>query len=303
MSEFFDKATLPDDFSDLGPALASHLGRLFIAWKGSGNENLNVGVFQPDGRHLADKHTSSETSSHAPALISTPNGLFLAWKGSGNDDLNGAQVDVFANTAGGFGVEGLSKKSLLRQTSEAGPALAADNGGTIFVGWRGSGNENLNVASAGGNLTDLDIPGTSFETSEIAPALSWLDGGIYMAWKGAGNDNLSALAVVGGPRQLEGIPAKIFGDASSHSPALTSHAGRVFMAWKGSGNEELNVAIVEVDPRSPSGNMSVSGLAGKPGFPHDTTEQAPSLVSHEGQLIIAWKGAGNDNLNVAKVPV
>ena len=151
MSEFFDKATLPDS-SDLGPALASHLGRLFIAWKGSGNENLNVGVFQRDGRHLADKHTSSETSSHAPALISTQNGLFLAWKGSGNDELNGARVDTFANTAGGFGIEGLSNKSLLRQTSEAGPALAADNGGAIFIAWRGSGNENLNIASAGGNL-------------------------------------------------------------------------------------------------------------------------------------------------------
>ena len=254
MAEFFDKATLPDDFSDLGPALASHLWRLFIAWKGSGN-----------------------------------------------DELNSAQVDVFADTVGGFGVEGLSKKSLLRQTSEAGPALAADNGGTILVGWRGSGNENLNVAS--GNLTDLDIPGTSSETSDIAPALSWLDGGIYLAWKGAGNDNLNALAVVADPRQLQGIPAKPFGDASSHSPALTSHAGRVFMAWKGSGNEELNVATIEVDPSSPQGNLSVSGLGGKQGFPHDTTEQAPSLVSHQGHLIIAWKGAGNDNLNVAKVPV
>src|SRR6266566_1777037 len=103
MSEFFDKATLPNDFSDLGPALASHLGRLFIAWRGSGNENLNV---------------------------------------------------------------------------------------------------------ASGNLTDLDIPGTSSETSDIAPALSWLDGGIYLAWKGAGNDNLNALAVVADPRQLQGIPAK-----------------------------------------------------------------------------------------------
>ena len=152
-------------------------------------------------------------------------------------------------------------------------------------------------------MTDLDIPGTSSETSEIAPALSWLNGAIYLAWKGAGNDNLSALAVLGGPRQLHGIPAKIFGDASSHSPALASHAGRVFMAWKGSGNEQLNVGIVETDPHSPSGNLNVSGLSGKQVFSHDTTEQAPSLVSHEGQLIIAWKGAGNDNLNVAKVPV
>jgi hypothetical protein len=303
MANFVDKQTLPDDTSDLGPALASHGGHLYIAWKGSGNDNLNVGVLRPDRQHLADKHTSPETSSHAPALISTGHGLFISWKGSGNDELNIAQVDLFANTAGGFGIEGLSNKFLLHQTSEAGPALAATDGGAILVGWRGSGNENLNIADAGSRGDDVDIPGTSSETSDIGPGLAHLNGGTYLAWKGAGNDNLSALAVLGDPKTLPGIGARIFGDASSHSPALTAHGGRVFMGWKGSGNEDLNVAIIEVDPQSPAGNLIVSGLGGKQIFPDDTTEQAPGLVSHAGELIVAWKGAGNDNLNTAKVPV
>jgi hypothetical protein len=302
MANFVDKQTLPDDTSDLGPALASHGGHLYIAWKGSGNDNLNVGVLRSDRKHLADKHTSQETSSHAPALISTRRGLFISWKGSGNDELNVARVDLFANTAGGFGIEGLSNKFLLGQTSEAGPALAAGDDGSILVAWRGSGNENLNIANAGATGDDVDRPGTSSETSDVGPGLAHLNNATYLAWKGAGNDNLSALAVVGDPKTLPGIPAKIFGDASSHSPALSSQAGRVFMAWKGSGNEDLNVAAIEVDPHSPAGNVNVSRLGNKQIFRNDTTEQAPALVSHAGQLIMAWKGAGNDNLNTARLP-
>jgi hypothetical protein len=33
----------------------------------------------------------------------------------------------------------------------------------------------------------------------------------------------------------------------------------------------------------------------------DTTDQAPALVSHFGCLFLAWKGSGNENLNVAEV--
>ena len=56
-----------------------------------------------------------------------------------------AKVTLFGNTAGGFGIEGLEDKVVLGETSEAAPALASHNG-RLFLGWKGSGNDALNLA-------------------------------------------------------------------------------------------------------------------------------------------------------------
>ena len=85
-----------EDRSSTGPALASHDGRLFIAWKGSGNENLNIMFSEDDGASFKGKHISGETSDSSPDLVSHNSALFIAWKGSGNDNLNLARVGLFS---------------------------------------------------------------------------------------------------------------------------------------------------------------------------------------------------------------
>lgn len=286
--------TLPES-SDTTPAIASHGGRLFIAWKGCGNPQLNVGVLDRDLRGLAGMEITPEATSHAPAMVSFADRLWVAWKGDGNEHLNTAQVEWFANTQGGAGIQGLSEKAVLPDTSEAGPAMAVD--GSLLLGWRGAGNDNLNVGSGGPG--DVD-PTTLSDSSDVNPALAAANGAIYVAWKGAGNDQLNARAQTGGARDLAQAHTQIFDDASSHAPALAAHGGRVYMAWKGSGNEHLNLGVLEVEE---SGyGIAVHGIGAKQTF-DDTTEAGPSLASHEGALLIAWKGAGNDNLNVARVPV
>lgn len=72
MGPFTDKVTL-NERSSQGPAIA-YLGATFIAWKGDGNENLNVAASTDYGHTFTGKYTSSETSPDAPrcACTTTP---------------------------------------------------------------------------------------------------------------------------------------------------------------------------------------------------------------------------------------
>jgi hypothetical protein len=144
MAGLINKVSL-DDTSPFTPALASHDGRLFIAFRGDGNEQLNLMFSSDGGLTFGGKFISGETSSEAPAIASTGGRLFIAWKGSGNDNLNIAEVDLFADTAGGFGIEGFANKVTVGDTSPRAPGLTSHNG-RLFISWKGDGNDNLNVA-------------------------------------------------------------------------------------------------------------------------------------------------------------
>jgi hypothetical protein len=240
-----EKNTLGDT-SEEGPALASHAGRLFLAWKGAGNDNLNLVFSDDNGRTFRGNRTFDETSHHSPALASHHGRLFLAWTGRGDGKLNVAKVALFANTAGGFGIEGLEEKVVLGDTSKQAPALASHND-RLFLAWKGSGNDNLNLMFSNNN-------GASFEGK------------------------------------------RTFDDTSHHAPALASHNGRFFLAWTGRGDGNLNVARVTLFANT-AGGFGIEGLEAKVVL-GDTSEQASALASHNGRLFLAWKGAGNGNLNL-----
>jgi hypothetical protein len=144
MAGLINKVTLGDT-SPFSPALASHDGRLFIAWRGDGNDNLNVMFSSDGGQNFGGKFVSNETSTDPPTLASSGGRLFLAWKGDGNDNLNIAEVALFADTSGGFGIEGLANKVTVGDTSPQAPGLTSHNG-NLFITWKGDGNDNLNVA-------------------------------------------------------------------------------------------------------------------------------------------------------------
>jgi hypothetical protein len=106
--------------SSTAPALASHGGRLFYAWKGSGNDRLNLMFSEDGGNTFKGAHTFSDATDAPPSLASHQGRLILAWKGSGNDELNIAKVDLIANTSGSFDIAGLSDHQVLGESSSTG---------------------------------------------------------------------------------------------------------------------------------------------------------------------------------------
>ena len=283
---FSNKVTLGDT-SPKSPALASLNGNLFIAWKGDGNDNLNVMGSSNNGLTFGGKQTFGDTSPVAPSLCGHNNGmLYIAWKGDGNDNLNVAQVHV-----SGSNVTGLSNKVVLGDTSPLSPAIASLNG-NLYLAWKGDGNNNLNVMVSTDNGAHFGGKFTSPETSVQAPGLGVHNGNLYITWKGAGNDNLNVALVNHTGNAVTGFSNKvILPDTSPVSPTLASNNGKLYLGWKGDGNDFLNVES--------SGNNG-GAFGGKYTSP-ETSPQAPSLCANNGLLFIAWKGDGNDNLNVARV--
>jgi hypothetical protein len=163
-----DKVTLEQ--TDNAPALASHGGRLFQAWRGSGNDDLNLAFSGDGGATFQGKATFAESSGDSPSLVSHASGLFLTWRGSGNENLNIARVRCFASTFGAFGIDGLDNKVTLCETSDFSPALGSVEG-VPYLAWRGSGNEDLSIiaSSDGQSFSDKRI---SLESSSDAPALA-----------------------------------------------------------------------------------------------------------------------------------
>ena len=77
------------------PALCSHNGHLFVAWRGPGNATaINVMFSYDDGATFVGKKSFGNTNT-APALASHDGNLFMAWRGAGTDDgLSVAQILV-----------------------------------------------------------------------------------------------------------------------------------------------------------------------------------------------------------------
>lgn len=295
INEFSSRKVILGDTSPLSPSVASFNGNLYLAWKGDGNDNLNVMVSTDNGQSFGHKMTSPETSSDVPALAADTEHLYIGWKGSGNDNLNVALVDIDQS---GFPT-GLSNKTTVGDTSPFGPALATFNG-ALYMAWKGDGNDNLNVmvSTDGGQTFGNKV--VSPETSDTAPALAVNNGSLFIAWKGSGNDNLN-VAVVDTDLST-GIPSGlsnkvVLGDTSPFSPTLGSLNGYLFLGWRGDGNDNLNL-MASTD----NGQTFGTQLAPKFTSP-ETSDTAPSVTVNNGTLFIAWKGSGNDNLNVAPVNV
>lgn len=201
------KKILLGETSMSSPALASHQGRLFLAWRG-GDNRLNL-MFSGDGAHFGGKQIVAATSEHAPVLASHHGQLFLAWTGVGNGRLNVAPVILIGNTSGGFAIEGIEPPHPLGELSSDAPALAS-HAGRLFLAWKGLGNFELNIMVSDDN-------GLSF----------------------AGKPRISAVA-----NGTEADPPR---EATLVAQSLTSHAGMLIWAWTGASgsqpdNGRLNVA-------------------------------------------------------------
>src|SRR5262245_39767877 len=94
------------------------------------------------------------------------------------------------------------------------------------------------------------------------------------------------------------VEKTILPETSDHSPSMAFFEGRLFIAWTGSGKGPLKVAFSQLllNP----GVRPVFDLERKH-ISAETSDNAPALAFHRGALFIAWKGSGNDSLNVAEV--
>jgi hypothetical protein len=287
--ESASKLTSPET-SPRAPALCMHNGNLYIAWKGDGNDHLNVAQVQTNGSTisgLVNKVILGDTSPMGPTLASLGGRLYIGWKGDGNDNLN---VMYSADNGHTFG-----NKFTSSETSPQAPTLCAHNG-NLYIGWKGDGNDNLNVAQvqiSGASITGFTNKVTLGDTSPLSPSLASLNGRLYLAWKGDGNNNLNVMYSADNGHTFGNKNTSP--ETSSQAPGLGSHNGNLFITWQGVGNNQLNVALVGL-----SGN-SITGIGSKVTL-DDTSPLSPSLASLNGQLYIGWKGNGNDNLNVMGLP-
>ncbi|MFJ3658251.1 tetratricopeptide repeat protein, partial [Streptomyces nigra] len=144
--------------SDAAPALASHNGRLFLAWRGSGNKQLNLAFSQDDGATFSDTKVLPDDSSElGPSLASHRGRLVIAWAGVSNDAINVAKVVLFGNTAGTFGIEGLADKNVLPYDSDAAPALASFND-LLFLAWKDIEDDYLHIELSRDGTFGVDGP-------------------------------------------------------------------------------------------------------------------------------------------------
>jgi hypothetical protein len=163
---------------------------LFIAWKGDGNDFLNVMYSADNGSTFGHKLTSNETSPQAPGLCATPTQLYITWKGDGNDYMNVAHV-----TMSGANIVGLTNKTIIySDTTPLGPALAF-LGNNLYISWKGDGNNFLNVMYSSNGGASFGNKAISSERSPVAPSLCVHNNTIYIAWKGDGNDYLNVAKV------------------------------------------------------------------------------------------------------------
>jgi hypothetical protein len=180
-------------------------------------------------------NSTGEFTVHAPSLSSS----YIAWIGTGDPRLNIASCQSGQSDGTYVPPVYIVEKSVSSESSDGGPCLCDFNGQTL-IGWRGSGNNTLNVAlvSSGKIVNKLPIP----QYSDFGPALAGVGSNLYMAWTGSGNPQLNISSSPNGYGSFSGSSA--ISDASDSGPALVNYNNALFLAWRGSGNDNLNIARV-----------------------------------------------------------
>lgn len=292
--------------TDAQPALSVNDGALLLAWRGSGNENLNSGfvVLQaetfaalnvaeqalPESRRLStggieNKETYGDRSDLAPALA----GSIVVWKGSGNEDLN------FGYFSGG---DVLANKVPLGERSDHAPS-AVSFGPHTAVAWKGNGNDSINLMIVDSNGRRVSPKVRLAESTGSSPSLTVHQGILVMAWKGSGNNSLNVASVnVAADYTIDGLGPKTtlpVGCDEDTGPCIASFGGKLTIAWKGESNEYIHF-MVSFDNGASFINLHVSA---------ERTSHAPSLArvawNHDEALVVAWKGADNESISLGMV--
>jgi hypothetical protein len=313
VAEMLEFAFTSGETSDDGPALAVLNDRLYVAWIGSGNQNLNImpsmdmggGVvgFDSEAKRVYSTTPSEQgvQSLDGPALTSlTADGeplLFMAWTYDGAGILEPGMRNFIY---GAYFNESLAERGFLTaldDTSDHGPALTNwSNVNGVNTAWTGRGNNQLNTM----HLLDSFSKTVSGETSPHRPALGnarWPNYTIYIAWTGEGDGELNTMSCNGDP--FTGQPDKTSfdsvtkitysGETSSSAPAIASIGKAVYLAWRGDPNNQINV--MGIHQGTGDRHKETSG---------QTTGHHPAVAEFRGKLFVAWTGE-DDHLNLAQM--
>lgn len=292
--------------TDAQPALSINDGALMLAWRGSGNENLNSGfvVVQaetfaglnvagqtlPEYRRLStggieNKETYGDTSDLAPTL----GGSIVVWKGSGNEDLN------FGYISGG---NALANKALLGEQSDRAPA-AVPFGPHTAIAWKGHGNDSINLMIVDANGRRVSPKIRLAENTDTTPSLAVHQGILMLAWKGSGNNALNVAAInVAADYTIDGLASKAIlpvGCDAATGPSIASFRGKLVIAWKGESNDYIHF-MISFDNGATFINLHASA---------ERTSHAPTLapvrMAQDEALVVAWKGVDSVSISLGMV--
>jgi hypothetical protein len=228
------------DISPFGCALHSFDGKLWIAWTGQDNQQLNVmGSVHGNDFDTRTKQTMGDTSDAAPALAVHQNRLWIAWMGLDNHKLN-----VMGSLHGNdFDA---TTKQVMGETTDGPPALGPFVGGGLCLCWTGTDGQVNVMRSRNGN--DFDS-----STKVVLGGTSPSDGAGFALfvsqWIAVGTPAGPLLVKVDrGPDGVTYEVAPITGWESFWGPpALVSFQGRVVIAWAGTDDDHhLNVGFLEL---------------------------------------------------------
>ncbi len=228
---------LPGQSTSDTPALCYIPGaqRLFIAWKGSTNQNITVaelaiaaaaGGGLPSVSGVKNQVViAGATSDFAPSIGSNVANIFLTFTGVGNRQLNFFTL--------GLDLSVQSSKQIGAETASSGPAYLQDPG--PFLAWIGVGNSQVNVLNLSNGQKD------SFQQAGASPSLATFQGAVFVAWRGIGNTDISILKQV---NFLTGANKIVIAGATNVTPAIVGNntANHLVLGYAGvDANRTLNL--------------------------------------------------------------
>jgi phage gp37-like protein len=210
--------------------------RLFVAWKGSTNQNLTVAeltiVPAADATSLPSisgvKNAvviPGATSDFAPSIAANGGAIILAFTGVGNLQLNYWTL--------GLDLVVQSSKQVGAETSSSAPSIMMDFG--PYIAWVGTGNSSLNVVNLSNGQKD------TFQQAGSAPSLANFQGAVFVAWRGIGNSDISILKQAD---WLTGANKIVLNGATNVTPALVGNniANHLILGYAGiDASQTLNL--------------------------------------------------------------
>ena len=170
--DVYGKVTL-EDTSEKGVSFATAFGKLFMAWTGRGNNQLNV-MASPNGTNWFDKVTLSERSEVCPVLGVHQNQLVLAW--TGTDE----RLNVLFSSDGRTWTD----KRTLDERSNDGPQVVSF-ASKLYIAWTGTdSHHHLNVMSSANRGATWQNKQTLGDTSVAGPGVVALSDRMVLSWAG-----------------------------------------------------------------------------------------------------------------------
>jgi hypothetical protein len=218
---------------------------------------------------------NEEKSEGHPVAAQLGNVRYLVWGGT-NADKN---INVLSSLREG---EWTHKQTLAERTNGSGGLGLTVFAGRLAMAWTGS-DDKLNVMMSSDGVTWTQKRTFDAATSRVAPAVHVHDGRLYLAYTGT-DERLNLMWSDDGST-FSGVLT--LDERSSYSPSLTSFEGTLLLGWTGT-DSHLNIA-----------ELDAQGKLGRKGTSYETSHDGTFLLGLGHQLIVAWRGNGNEWLNHA----